>query len=171
MTDELAEESEHSVPRKNNGYAKNHNLLNGHVGMNSPPPSPPSLNSSLASLKALAANQASSASALTNGNHGGKHLNGLGQYRNSSHKQRDQSPLRNEHQSPSLLSHNITPAHHADGSRGRGRRGRPKMRWLKDNVKRDLQETGLLETDALDRAKWRRETRVADPPPVGRINA
>lgn len=118
--DELAEEGEHTVPRKNNGYTKNHNLLNGHVGMNSPPPSPPSLNSSLASLKALAANQTSSATGLTNGNNhhhhhphhgGGKHLNGLGQFRSSSHKQRDQSPLRNDHQSSSLLSHNITPAH------------------------------------------------------------
>lgn len=97
---------------KNNGYAKNTNsLLNGHAGMNSPPPSPPLLNSSLASLKAMTANQHS---ALTNGNHiGNKFLNGslnnhiLNHYKNN-HKQRDQSPLRNE---SSLLGPNITPAH------------------------------------------------------------
>lgn len=98
---------------KNNGYVKNTNsLLNGHAGMNSPPPSPPLLNSSLASLKAMTANQHS---ALTNGNHiGNKFLNGslnnhmFNHYNKNNHKQRDQSPLRNE---SSLLGQNITPAH------------------------------------------------------------
>ncbi len=55
-----------------------------------------------------------------------------------------------------------------DGNRGRGR---PRMRWLQDNIRKDLEKANLTELDALDRAKWRRRTRVADPPPVGRINA
>ena len=54
-----------------------------------------------------------------------------------------------------------------DGNRGRGR---PKMRWF-DNIKKDLEVTNLTEQDALDRVKWRRGTRAADLPPVGRINA
>ena len=107
-TDESVDEGiDEASIRKNNGYSKNHNsLMNGHAGMNSPPPSPPSLNSSLASLKALTANQTCSPVPLINGNHS-KHLNGLGHYRN--HIKRDQSPLRNDQ--PSLLSHNLIPAH------------------------------------------------------------
>ena len=53
-----------------------------------------------------------------------------------------------------------------NGKRGRGL---PKLRWLEDNIRKDMLRIGLTEEDALNRAGWRRETRVADTPPVGRI--
>lgn len=141
--------------KQNNGYSKNagvagnsgssnlhhhSSLLNGHAGVNSPPPSPPSMNNSLASLKALAAastNQTSTPSAHVNG---GKHLNGIGSAHhgvnfsnrsqfnrnhrehqlaslraNQSHDQHNNSLHQNHssqnHSSSSILSHNLTPAH------------------------------------------------------------
>jgi hypothetical protein len=45
---------------------------------------------------------------------------------------------------------------------GKRSRGRPKFRWL-DKIKVDLKESGLTDQDALDRAKWKRMTRTADP--------
>ena len=47
---------------------------------------------------------------------------------------------------------------------GKRSRGRQKMRW-RDCVKKDLQEKGLKESDALDRKMWRRKINVADPAP------
>ncbi len=46
--------------------------------------------------------------------------------------------------------------------KGKRSRGRPKFRWL-DKIKADLKESGLTDQDALDRAKWKRMTRTADP--------
>ena len=46
--------------------------------------------------------------------------------------------------------------------RGRRSVGRQRIRWM-DIVRRDLGDLGLREVDVLDRNKWRRETRAADP--------
>ncbi|KAH9401136.1 hypothetical protein TYRP_002727 [Tyrophagus putrescentiae] len=49
--------------------------------------------------------------------------------------------------------------------------GRPKIRWYKDNVRKDMVKIGATEEDAMDRVKWRRMIKAADPPAFGRINA
>ncbi|KAH9396360.1 hypothetical protein TYRP_019762 [Tyrophagus putrescentiae] len=49
--------------------------------------------------------------------------------------------------------------------------GRPKIRWYKDNVRKDMAKIGATEEDAMDRVKWRRMIKAADPPAFGRINA
>ena len=46
--------------------------------------------------------------------------------------------------------------------RGRRRRGRPKKRWI-DCVREDLRAKGIDETDADNRAEWRRLIRNGDP--------
>ncbi|XP_047497837.1 uncharacterized protein LOC125044918 [Penaeus chinensis] len=46
-----------------------------------------------------------------------------------------------------------------EGDRGRGR---PLQRWS-DNIKKDLEEKGLAEGDVVDRVRWRRATKAADP--------
>ena len=45
---------------------------------------------------------------------------------------------------------------------GKGRRGRPKRRWL-DSIRNDLSERGLSEEDAQDWPRWRRLIRHIDP--------
>jgi hypothetical protein len=45
---------------------------------------------------------------------------------------------------------------------GRRPRGRPKKRWM-DRIKEDMQHVNAAPEDALDRAKWRRMCRQADP--------
>ena len=46
--------------------------------------------------------------------------------------------------------------------RGRRSVGRQRIRWM-GVVRRDLGDLGLREVDVLDRNKWRRKTRAADP--------
>nr|XP_049693490.1 uncharacterized protein LOC126054017 [Helicoverpa armigera] len=45
---------------------------------------------------------------------------------------------------------------------GRRSRGRPKTRW-RDVVSKDMKECQVSENDVVDRAKWRRKIRKADP--------
>ncbi|PZC85361.1 hypothetical protein B5X24_HaOG201857 [Helicoverpa armigera] len=45
---------------------------------------------------------------------------------------------------------------------GRRSRGRPKTKWL-DVVSKDMKECQVSENDVVDRAKWRRQIRKADP--------
>ncbi|KIH59203.1 hypothetical protein ANCDUO_10579 [Ancylostoma duodenale] len=45
---------------------------------------------------------------------------------------------------------------------GRRPRGRPKTRWL-DRIEEDMRVLKLTEEDALNRRKWRNQTRYADP--------
>lgn len=134
--------------KQNNGYSKNtgvgansgasnlhhhSSLLNGHAGVNSPPPSPPSMNNSLASLKALAAastNQTSSTpSAHVNGG-SGKHVNGIGsahhgvnfsnrgQFNTKNHREHQLASLRaNQHdQHNNSLHQNHSSQNHSSSS-------------------------------------------------------
>ncbi|KAL0833035.1 hypothetical protein ABMA28_001153 [Loxostege sticticalis] len=45
---------------------------------------------------------------------------------------------------------------------GQRRRGRPKLRWS-SIIKKDLESCDLTEDDVQDRAKWRKNSRKADP--------
>ena len=45
---------------------------------------------------------------------------------------------------------------------GKGKRGKPKLRWT-DCIKKDLREARVDATVAADRAKWRKLTHHADP--------
>ena len=45
---------------------------------------------------------------------------------------------------------------------GRGKRGRPKRRWL-DKVKDDIKEKGLSADDVYGRATWRHMSSYIDP--------
>ena len=45
---------------------------------------------------------------------------------------------------------------------GKRPRGRPKKRWL-DQIKEDMREANVTKEDAMDRAKWRKQCRKADP--------
>ena len=45
---------------------------------------------------------------------------------------------------------------------GKGRRGRPRRRWL-DSIRNDLSESELSGEEAQDQAKWRRLIRSIDP--------
>ena len=49
---------------------------------------------------------------------------------------------------------------------GKRPRGRPKRRWL-DRINLDIKSVGAEPVDALDRSKWRKICREADPAPTG----
>ena len=44
---------------------------------------------------------------------------------------------------------------------GRRKRGRPKRRW-EDCIREDIEAAGVMEEEALDRAKWRKKIRIGD---------
>ncbi|XP_063615872.1 uncharacterized protein LOC134789074 [Penaeus indicus] len=64
--------------------------------------------------------------------------------------------LRREDEDPCRMAWNLS----VEGDRGRGR---PRQRWS-DNIKKDLEEKGLSEGDAVDWVRWLGgATKAADP--------